>query len=176
MSKTAIACFFAVLTLTGCAGVLQSGYVYPPFIPEAYEYHDVRSAFGLLDDKNVVGLVVVYSPAQKSLSSVCNDGSYSSSLGKGACSWHGGVKSTSTWSIGPRYLVKYLLATDGSCSKQMKFSLEVLEDRDSHFFCKKEESGLPKKYEADVVPIMDLVGWKTYSYSGDDTQILPNRL
>ncbi|HDY7968037.1 TPA: hypothetical protein RQK66_002617 [Vibrio vulnificus] len=141
MSKTAIACVFAVLALTGCAGALQGGYVYPPFIPVGYEYHDVRNVFGLLDDKNVVGLVVVYSPTQESLGSACNDGSYSSS-GGALLAW--GVKNAFTWSVGPRYLVKYLLATDGSCSKQMKFSLEVLEDRDSHFFASKKNQDYPE--------------------------------
>lgn len=176
MKKGIATLALTALVLTGCAGMLQVGYVYPPDIPNWEDYESIRHKFGLPDDRNVVGLVVVYSPEYESIGSICNDGSYSSSVGQGTCSWHGGVQSTSSWSTGPRYLVKYLLGTDGSCVEQRQFSLEVLKERNKGFFCKKGDQGLSRRFKQDTVQLMDLVGWKTYLYKGSDTQVLQNRL
>ncbi|HCG6384325.1 MULTISPECIES: hypothetical protein [Vibrio] len=164
------------LFLAGCSLLRSAGLVYPPDIPNWSDYNAVRYQFGLDDDANVVGLVVVYSPEYESQGSTCNDGSYTSALGAGACSWHGGVQRISSWTTGPRYLVKYLLGTDGACIAQKKYSLEILKENDRDFFCKKGVEGSGRRFKEDRVKLIELVGWKIYPYTGSEIRVLAEKL
>ncbi|WP_171354783.1 hypothetical protein [Vibrio coralliilyticus] len=168
--------FLTLLTVTsfliGCSNIFQSGYIYPPNIPSWADYESVRQQFSLPDDINAVGLVVTYSAQYKSFGSICNDGSASSSTGKGTCSWHGGVARTYSTTTGPRYLVKYLLGSDGSCKDQQQFSKDVLGEKNMDFFCKLGHLGEARAYKEDRVPTFELVGWKTYLYEGSEVRVL----